>query len=126
MVLFIHQQGFDLQVFRAKGVRQIVLQGMRFATRQMNAQRQSAVQFVHKLTAMAARRVVHRDSAQGGLAAQPGVADGALFRVNGLLHGSAEKLHIAAKVPAAADAAGDSPDVKMRKVGARAGSGKRQ
>lgn len=112
MVLFIHQQGFDLQVFRTKGVRQIVLQGMRFAARQMNAQRQSAVQFVHKLTAMAARRVVHRNSAQGGLAAQPGVADGALFGVNGLLHGRAEKFHIAAKVPAAAEAAGDRPDVK--------------
>jgi hypothetical protein len=39
VVLLIHQQGFDLQIFRAEGIRQIVLQRMRFATRQMNAQR---------------------------------------------------------------------------------------
>ncbi|MNP43810.1 hypothetical protein D3C76_1376530 [compost metagenome] len=99
---------------------------MRIAARQVDAQLQTAVKLVHKLTAVAARRVVHGDGLQGFFAAQPGVADGALFGMHGLLHGRPEKLHIAAEVPGAAYAARNGTHVEMGQVGAGAGRRQRQ
>ena len=92
----------------------------------MDAQRQSAVQFVHKLTTVAAGGVVHGNRQQGFFAAQPGMADGALLSVHGLLHGGAEEFHIAAEVPGTADAAGNGADVKVGEVGTRTGRRQRQ
>ncbi len=126
MILRVHQQGFDIEVFWPERIRQVIFQRVRLTTRQIDTQRQPAVQFIHKLTAVAARRVVNGDGLQGFFAAQPGVADGALFRVHGLLHGRTEELHVATEVPGSAHAAGDSANVKVRQVGTGTGSGQRQ
>ena len=126
VVLLVHQQRFDLQIFRAKRVRQIIPQRVRRAARQVDAQLQPAVQLVHKLTAVAAGGVVNGNGAQGFFTAQPGVADGALLGVNRLLHGRAQELHIATEVPGSADAARNGPDVKVGEIGPRAGGSQRK
>ena len=126
VVLLVHQQGFDLQIFRAKRIRQVIRQRVRRATRQIDAQLQPAVQLVHKLTAVAARSVVNGYGAQGFFTAQPGVADGALLGVHGLLHGCAQELHVAAEVPGAADAARNGPDVEVGEICSRAGGSQRK
>ena len=95
---------------------------MRRASRQGDTQFKTAVQLIHKLAAVAARGIVDGDGAQGFFAAQPGVTDGALLRVNGLLHGRTEKLHVSAEVPGPAHAARNCAYVKMGKVSAGAGS----
>ena len=126
VILLVHQQRFNLKIFRAEGVRQVVPQRVRRAARQVNAQLQPAVQLVHKLAAVAAWGVVYGDGAQGFLTAQPGVADGALLGVNGLLHGCAEELHVPAEVPGSADAARDGADVEVGKIGPGAGGSQGQ
>ena len=126
MILFIHQQRFNLEVLRTEGIRQIVLQRMRFATRQMNTQDLAAVQLIHKLTTVTAGGVVDGNGIQRLFAAQPRVANGALLGVHGLLHRGAEELHVAAKIPATANAASDGANVKMGEVGARTGRRERQ
>jgi sensor domain CHASE-containing protein len=64
MILLVHQQRFNVQIFRAEGIRQVIAQRVWRTSRQVDAQLQPAVQLVHKLTAVAARRVVHGDGAQ--------------------------------------------------------------
>ena len=124
MILFVHQQRLDVEIFRPKRVRQIVAQRMWFTTGQMNAQIQSAVQFVHKLAAVAARRVVNGDRRETFFSAQPGVADGALFGMNRLLHGRAEEFHVGAEIPRSAHAARNCANVEVRQR--RTGAGRRQ
>lgn len=54
------------------------------------------------------------------------VTDGALLRVDGLLHGRTDELHVSAEVPGSAHAARNCAYVKMGKVSAGAGSRKGQ
>ncbi|CSE95916.1 Uncharacterised protein [Shigella sonnei] len=121
MILFVHQQRFNLQIFRPKGIRQIVTQRVCLAARQMNTQIQTAVQFIHKLTAVTTRRIVNGDGCKRFFTTQPGVADRALFGMNGLLHCCTNKFHIGTEIPGSAHTARNCANIKIRQWRTRTG-----
>ncbi|MNR43817.1 hypothetical protein D3C85_1624840 [compost metagenome] len=54
------------------------------------------------------------------------MADGALFGVDGLLHGRTQELHVPAEIPGPAHAARNGTNVKMGEIGSGAGGSQRQ
>ena len=99
---------------------------MWLATRQIDAQFQTAVQLIHKLATVTARGVVDGNGFQGMFPAQPGVTDRALLCVDSLLHRRTQELHVPAEIPCATHAARYGTNVEVGKVGSCAGSGQRK
>ncbi|GJA92792.1 hypothetical protein KAM358_06240 [Aeromonas caviae] len=125
MSLGAHQGIGDLEIGGAEGVGQ---EGLQLAeiVRQGDLQGLGGAQLVHELAAVAAGGVVHGDLGDPGLATQPGVGDGGLLGVDRVEQPLARELHVGAKVPGAAQAAGDGADEEPGDGGHRAGGRQRQ
>ena len=120
-----HQGIGDLEIGGAEGVGQEGLQ-LAQVIRQGDFQGLGGAQLVHELAAVTARGVVDGDFTDPGLAAEPGVGDGGLLGVHRVEQPLARKLHVGAKIPAAAQAAGDGADEEPGDGSDRAGGRQRQ